>query len=116
MVNKEDILKKASKCSTCITKPCQVGCPLNNDTTEFIRLAKLEEFEKAYEVLSKTTVLSSVCGRICPHEKQCQGSCAMKNYYGAVEIGTIQPEGKQKMPAKAYMNSNKFVLGDVIET
>ena len=56
-MNKEDILKKASKCSTCITKPCQVGCPLNNDTTEFIRLAKLEEFEKAYEVLSKTTVL-----------------------------------------------------------
>ena len=46
-MNKEDILKKASKCSTCITKPCQVGCPLNNDTTEFIRLAKLEEFEKA---------------------------------------------------------------------
>ena len=45
-MNKEDILKKASKCSTCITKPCQVGCPLNNDTTEFIRLAKLEEFEK----------------------------------------------------------------------
>ena len=89
-MNKEDILKKASKCSTCITKPCQVGCPLNNDTTEFIRLAKLEEFEKAYEVLSKTTVLSSVCGRICPHEKQCQGSCAMKNYYGAVEIGNIE--------------------------
>ena len=80
----------ANKCVGCITKPCQMGCPLNNDTTEFIKLIKQQNYKEAFEILSKTTVLTCVCGRICPHEKQCQGSCAMKKKYGAVEIGKME--------------------------
>ena len=74
MTNKE-ILEKANYCASCIKKPCRQGCPLNNDITGFIECIKKEEYKKAYEILLDTTVLQPICGRICPHFKQCQGSC-----------------------------------------
>ena len=78
------------KCKGCIKKPCQNGCPLNNATTDFIKLMKEEKYKEAYELICKTTVLSSVCGRICPHEKQCQGSCIGRYTNSTVEIGTLE--------------------------
>ena len=71
----EKIKELASKCLSCPTKPCQKGCPLSNDITEFIKCIKNEEYKKAYDTLLDTTVLQPICGRICPHTKQCQGSC-----------------------------------------
>ena len=89
-MSEEDIRKKTLECVSCVTKPCQVGCPLNNDTTGFIKLAREGKYEEAYHLLLETTVLSSVCGRICPHEKQCQGMCVKRVYYEAVKIGDIE--------------------------
>lgn len=85
-----NIKKKALECASCVTKPCQVGCPLNNDITEFIRCVKNNDYESAYQVLCNTTVLPSVCGRICPHDSQCQGSCVKRVSYEAVKIGDIE--------------------------
>ena len=84
------IQELADYCAHCVTKPCQVGCPLNNDITGFITLVKEKKIKKAYELLSKTTVLPSVCGRICPHEKQCQGMCVKKVSFHSVEIGKLE--------------------------
>lgn len=78
------------KCKGCINKPCQKGCPLNNNTTDFIKLMKEEKYKEAYELLCKTTVLSPVCGRICPHTKQCQGSCIGRYKNNTVEIGALE--------------------------
>lgn len=89
-MSKNEINEKANYCASCVTKPCQVGCPLNNDITGFIKLMKEEKYKEAYELLSTTTVLPAVCGKICPHEKQCQGSCAKKTYYGSVNIGDLE--------------------------
>ena len=89
-MSEEDIRKKTLECVSCVTKPCQVGCPLNNDTTGFIKLAREGKYEEAYHLLLETTVLSSVCGRICPHEKQCQGMCVKRVSYEAVKIGDIE--------------------------
>lgn len=71
----EEIQKIANDCLSCTSKPCMKGCPLSNDITEFIKCIKQEEYKKAYEILLDTTVLQPICGRICPHNKQCQGSC-----------------------------------------
>lgn len=87
-MNNIDVL--ASNCESCVTKPCQMGCPLNNDITQFIKYIKTEEYEKAYRVFSDTTVLMSLCGRICPHYQQCQGSCVKGVSYDAVEIGVLE--------------------------
>lgn len=89
-MNEEDIRLKTLECLSCVTKPCQVGCPLNNDTTGFIKLARDGKYKEAYHLLLETTVLPSVCGRICPHEKQCQGMCVKKVSFESVKIGDIE--------------------------
>ncbi len=85
-----EIKKLANFCVSCVTKPCQLGCPLNNDTTGFIKAVKNDNYEEAYKILSYTTVMPAICGKICPHEKQCQGSCVKRVSYEAVRIGDIE--------------------------
>ena len=79
-----------SNCASCITKPCQIGCPLNNDTTGFIKEMKNKNYKGAFDILSNTTVLMSLCGRICPHFQQCQGRCVKGVSFKAVEIGKLE--------------------------
>lgn len=87
----EEIKEKANYCLNCKIKPCsQKGCPLGNNIPEFIRLVKEEEYKKAYKVLSETTVLQAICGRICPHKKQCQGSCVRGIKGEPVSIGDLE--------------------------
>ena len=89
--NFEELKQKANYCLNCKAKPCSnKGCPLNNDIPTFINLAKNGEFEKAYEIITKTSVLPSICGRICPHYKQCQGSCIRGIKGDPVSIGEIE--------------------------
>lgn len=86
----QEIKKLLDNCETCVTKPCQMGCPLLNDTTGFMKFMKEEKYKEAYELLCETTVLSPICGRICPHTKQCQGHCVKRVSYTAVEIGKLE--------------------------
>lgn len=75
-------------CLNCKSKPCSNnGCPLNNDIPAFIHE---EDYQKAFEILCNTTVLPAICGRICPHEKQCQGSCIRGIKSEPVSIGNIE--------------------------
>lgn len=87
----ESIKKYTEYCLNCKVKPCSVkGCPLNNDIPTFIRLTKEEKLEEAYEVLCNTTVLPAICGRICPHQRQCMGSCVRGIKGEPVNIGEIE--------------------------
>ena len=87
----QNIKEKANYCLNCKTKPCSVkGCPLNNDIPSFINAIKQEQYEKAYEILTKTTVIPSICGRICPHYKQCMGSCVRGIKGEPVQIGELE--------------------------
>ncbi len=90
MEKKLKIKKLADSCLSCVTKPCQLGCPLNNDTTGFIKAVKNDNYEEAFKILSNTTVMPAICGKICPHDKQCQGSCVKRVSYEAVRIGDIE--------------------------
>lgn len=108
----------ASKCETCVTKPCQIGCPLNIDIPEFIGNVKNNNYGEAFKVLCKSTVLPSVCGKICPVDKQCQGSCAKKVSYDPVEIGKIESyvgdlavENGWKLPRKGKKKERIAVIG-----
>ena len=86
----EEIKEKAEYCLNCKTKPCQTGCPLENDIPLFIKLLKEEKYQEAYDVLCKTTVLQPICGRICPHQSQCQGSCTRRFKGNSVSIGDLE--------------------------
>ncbi len=83
--------EKANYCLNCIAKPCSTkGCPLQNKIPEFISQIKEENYIEAYKILSETTVLPGVCGRICPHKKQCQGSCVRGIKGKPVSIGELE--------------------------
>lgn len=87
----EEIKEKVNYCLNCKIKPCSVkGCPLENNIPSFIKAVKEEKYKKAYEILSKTTVLPGICGKICPHMKQCQGNCVRGIKGEPVNIGDIE--------------------------
>jgi len=86
----ENIKELSEYCLNCKIKPCQKGCPLGNDIPEFIKNIKEENYEQAYKVLSKTSVLESICGRICPHMSQCMGSCIRGIKSHPVSIGELE--------------------------
>lgn len=88
--SKEEINNKANHCLGCKVKMCQKGCPLGNDITQFIAYVKEEKYEEAYHVLCDTTVLSPICGRICPHKSQCEGSCVRGIKGESVSIGNLE--------------------------
>ena len=80
----------ANYCIGCKNPFCNQACPLTNDIAGFISLVKEDKPKEAYELLCETTVLQSICGRICPHTKQCQGKC-IRGFKGEpVSIGYIE--------------------------
>lgn len=84
------IEEQANYCLNCKTKPCKNACPLGNDIPTFINYIKQKEYEKAYDTLLKTTVMSPICSKICPYEKQCQGSCVRGIKGKPVQIGMLE--------------------------
>lgn len=87
----EEIKEKSKYCLNCPIKPCSnKGCPLGNNIPGFIQAVKEENYKKAYEILSETTVLQAICGRICPHTKQCEGSCVRGIKSNPVSIGELE--------------------------
>ena len=86
-----EIKEKSNYCLNCKIKPCSLkGCPLHNDIPAFIEQIKQENYKEAYKILNNTTVLPGVCGRICPHKKQCQGSCIRGIKGKPVSIGELE--------------------------
>ncbi len=105
----EQIEQKANYCLNCKVKPCsQKGCPLNNNIPDFIQALKKEEYIEAYKILSETTVLPGVCGRICPHEKQCQGSCVRGIKGEPVSIGELEAYVFDKVHELGYNLSDCY--------
>lgn len=88
--NFKKIVEKAKYCLHCKNKPCSNACPLSNNIPEFIEQIKNENIEEAYKILSETTVFEPICGRICPHESQCEGSCVRGIKGQSVSIGDLE--------------------------
>ena len=87
----EEIKQRANYCLKCMKPQCAMyGCPLGNHIPEFIQKVKDEDYQGAYEILCQTTVLPAICGRICPHFKQCQGKCIHGIKGEPVSIGKIE--------------------------
>lgn len=90
MLKLEEIIQKAEYCLNCSTSPCTKGCPLGNNIPKFINCIKNNDFELAHKVLLETTVLTPICGRICPKEKQCQCNCVRGIKGAPVSIGDLE--------------------------
>lgn len=86
----EQVKLEASRCLHCKNPRCVQGCPVNIQIPDFIQALKDDDLEKAGEVIRQTSMLPSVCGRVCPQERQCEGQCILGIKGEAVAIGALE--------------------------
>ena len=86
----EQAVAEAKRCLQCKHKPCTGGCPVQVDIPGFIRLVAQGEFDEAYRVISRSSSLPAVCGRVCPQENQCEKLCVRGIKGEPVAIGRLE--------------------------
>jgi glutamate synthase (NADPH/NADH) small chain len=87
---KEQALDEAQRCLNCKAKPCMTGCPVMVHIPEFIQEVANGNFEEAYQIISNTSALPAVCGRVCPQESQCEKYCVRGKKGDPVGIGRLE--------------------------
>ena len=81
---------EASRCLNCKNPQCVKGCPVNINIPAFIHEVKENNIEKAGEIIRQSSMLPSVCGRVCPQERQCEGKCVLGIKGESVAIGALE--------------------------
>ncbi len=117
--NAEEAMAEATRCIHCKNAKCITGCPVNIDIPEFIAGVKEGDFKKAYEVLSESSALPAVCGRVCPQESQCEKYCIRGIKGDPVSIGKLErftadwarENGIKPTPAKEKNGHKVAVIG-----
>ena len=87
---KEQAIAEANRCLNCKNKPCTAKCPVRIDIPAFIQKIARGEFEQAYRIISASSSLPAVCGRVCPQENQCEGKCVRGIKGEPVAIGRLE--------------------------
>ena len=88
--NKEEAEAEAARCLNCKNARCIQGCPVNIRINDFIAKVKESDYEAAYQIISESSALPAVCGRVCPQETQCEGKCVRGVKGEAVSIGKLE--------------------------
>ena len=88
--NKEEAEAEAQRCLNCKNPRCVQGCPVSIDIPGFITKVKESDVKGAYEVISRSSALPAVCGRVCPQETQCEGVCVRGIKGAPVSIGKLE--------------------------
>ena len=86
----QQAMDEAARCLNCRHKPCIGGCPVAIDIPAFIQKIKSGEFEEAYQILTQSSSLPAVCGRVCPQETQCESKCVRGVKGEPVAIGRLE--------------------------
>lgn len=88
--NKEEAMEEASRCINCKNAQCIKGCPVAIDIPAFIEQVKAGNIERAYQIISQSSALPAVCGRVCPQESQCEGKCIRGKKGDPISIGKLE--------------------------
>ena len=83
-------LDEAARCLNCKNKPCVQGCPVNIQIPDFIAKVVEKDYDGAYEIISRSSSLPAVCGRVCPQENQCEKYCVRGIKNEPVGIGRLE--------------------------
>jgi glutamate synthase (NADPH/NADH) small chain len=86
----EEAVSEAERCLNCKNPRCVGGCPVSINIPAFIQEVKNKNFEKAYQIISESSTLPAVCGRVCPQETQCEGVCIRGIKGEPVAIGKLE--------------------------
>lgn len=85
-----EAIKEARRCLNCARPTCRTGCPIENNIPEFIRALGEGNIGLAYETISERSNLPAICGRVCPHERQCEAHCILTKKQCGIEIGSLE--------------------------
>lgn len=88
--NEEEAVEEAKRCLNCKNPLCVQGCPVSINIPAFIAQVKEGNFEEAYQIISESSALPAVCGRVCPQESQCEGKCVRGIKGEPVAIGKLE--------------------------
>ena len=113
----EIAMEEAKRCLNCKNQPCVNGCPVNINIPSFITLIKEGNFEGAYNVITESSSLPAVCGRVCPQETQCESKCTLGVKFEPVGIGRLERfvadyhnENCKTAPKKPESNGHKVAI------
>ena len=115
--NEEEAMAEASRCIGCKNAPCMNGCPVSINIPGFIAQVKEGNFAEAFKIISESSARPAVCGRVCPHETQCEQKCIRGIKGEAISIGKLErfvadwarENGIKPEPAKE-MNGHKVAV------
>ena len=88
--NQEEAMCEATRCINCKNAQCVKGCPVSINIPGFIEKVKDGDIEAAYQIISESSALPAVCGRVCPQESQCEGKCIRGIKGEALSIGKLE--------------------------
>ena len=115
--NEEQAIDEAKRCLNCKNRPCVGGCPVKIYIPDFIAKVAEGKFEEAYAIISQSSSLPAVCGRVCPQETQCEGVCTRGIKGEPVGIGRLERfvadwhnANVQEAPAKPTPNGHKVAV------
>ena len=92
--NEEEAVEEATRCLNCKNARCIEGCPVSINIPGFIKKVTERDFAGAYQVISESSALPAVCGRVCPQETQCEGKCIRGRFVAdRAKADGIKPEG-----------------------
>ncbi len=114
----DEALRESERCLMCPDQPCVSGCPVGINIPGFIEKIGKKDIRGAYDILTQTSLLPAICGRVCPQENQCEGVCTVGDSLEAVAIGRLERfvgdtairEGWSNIP---YIEKNNFKVGIV---
>ncbi len=117
--NKDEAMEEATRCINCKNAQCVKGCPVSINIPAFIEQVKLGNIEEAYKIISESSALPAVCGRVCPQESQCEGKCIRGIKGDAISIGKLErfvadwarENGIKPEPAKEKNGKKVAVIG-----
>jgi len=113
----ETAIEEAKRCFACKHKPCRSKCPVGIDIPAFLERLVAEDIKGAYEIISRSSSLPAVCGRVCPQESQCESACVRGIKGESVAIGRLERfvadyyrEHFNELPEKADSNGKKVAI------
>lgn len=115
--SEETAIDEAKRCLNCKNMPCVSGCPVKIHIPEFIKEVAEGNFENAYQIISKSSSLPAVCGRVCPQETQCESKCVRAIKGESVGIGRLERfvadwhnKNATELPQKPASNGHKVAV------
>lgn len=85
-----EAIQESRRCLNCTRPMCRTGCPIENNIPAFIRALSEGNIGMAYEIISERSNLPAICGRVCPHERQCEAHCILTKKKCGIQIGSLE--------------------------